>query len=294
MENKLITIVEKFISTLSMRLPDDVYSKLREARKQETIPKVIAIYDSMFGDLELASTLCRPVCQDTGAVQIFIKVGTRFPLLDVLEPCLRESVIRATRNTPLRPNAVEPFAEVNTGNNVGTGLPYFEYELVPESDSLELNVYMAGGGCSLPGKAEVLPPAYGYKGVADFVLKAVTEKGINACPPVIVGVGIGTCMATSAHLAKRASLRGLYSHNPSPVIAEFEDALESAINKTNVGAQGLGGNVTALKVNVEAMAHHPSALGVAVSFGCWAHRRGTLVIDKDLNFRSTTHGDFAL
>ncbi len=290
---KFIDTVKNFLSLLATRLPDDVMEKLTEAREKETRESVKSVYDCMFRDIALAKELKRPICQDTGAIQFFIKVGSRFPLIDVLEPCLRESVKIATAETPLRPNAVEPFKEINTGDNVGARLPYFEYEII-QGDSLTLDVYMAGGGCSLPGRAEVLPPAYGYDGVTDFVIKAVTEKGINACPPLVVGVGIGTCMATSAKLAKKASLRPLDTSNPDPTIAEFENALEKALNRTDVGAQGMGGNTTVLKVNVEAMAHHPSALGVAVAFGCWAHRRGTVVFDKDLNAYSPSHGGIEL
>lgn len=292
-QQKFTDLVKRFLGILATRLPDDVYAKLREARDKEENPGARAIYDSMFRDLEIARAESKPVCQDTGAVQFFAKVGFGFPLIGVLEPCLRMATALATAEIPLRPNAVEPFTELNTGNNVGTKLPYIEYELV-EGDSLTLDVYMAGGGCSLPGKAAVLPPAYGYDGVTDFVLEAVTEKGINACPPLVVGVGIGTCMATSAKLAKKASLRPLNEHNPDPTVAAFETALEEAINRTDVGAQGMGGTTTALKVSVEAMAHHPSALGVAVSFGCWAHRRGRIVFDKDLNAYSPSHGGITL
>ena len=117
----------------------------------------------------------------------------------------------------------------------------------------------------------------------------VTDRGVNACPPLAIGVGIGGCITTATHLSKKALLRKVGSHNPNPKVAEFENILSDAINKIGVGPQGLGGSESLLGLNVETICRHPATLAVSVSTGCWAHRRATLAIDKDGNCDMITH-----
>ena len=286
---KFITTIEKAINICAKRLPDDVVTRLEEMRAKEGNPSAQAFYDSYFTNLEKAITLDRPICQDTGVVNFYLKVGTRFPLIDSLEELLTEAVRRATVSVPLRHNAVETFIEKNTGTNLGTKVPYFEYELVPKSDKLEITVYLAGGGSSLPGRATVMVPSAGYGAVMEFVMDTMVNYGINACPPLVVGVGIGPCVASSARLAKKATLRILGSRNPIEEVAKVEDMLFSALNEVGIGPQGLGGNESVMAVQIENMARHPSSFGVAVAFGCWAHRRMNLTIDGSLNTICHTH-----
>lgn len=286
---KFITTIEKAINICAKRLPDDVVTRLEEMRAKEDNPSAQAFYDSYFTNLEKAITLDRPICQDTGVVNFYLKVGTRFPLIDSLEELLTEAVRRATVSVPLRHNAVETFIEKNTGTNLGTKVPYFEYELVPKSDKLEMTIYLAGGGSSLPGRATVMVPSAGYGAVMEFVMDTMVNYGINACPPLVVGVGIGPCVASSARLAKKATLRILGSRNPIEEVAKVEDMLFSALNEVGIGPQGLGGNESVMAVQIENMARHPSSFGVAVAFGCWAHRRMNLTIDGSLNTICHTH-----
>ena len=279
----------KFLNVVSKVLPDDVVAKLKELSEKETDPMPKAIYNSMFENMEKAVTLDRPLCQDTGVVQFFLRVGTKFPLIDELEGLLREVVEKGTAIIPLRHNAVETFVEKNTGTNVGKKVPYVDYEIVPYSDKLEMDIYLAGGGCSLPGRATVFMPSAGYEGIADFVAENMVNYGINACPPLVVGIGIGPCMATSAKLAKKASLRTVGSRNPEPLVAKMEVELENSLNNVGIGPQGLSGKTSVLCVNIENMARHPSSMGAAVAFGCWAHRRGTIVFNSDMSYEILTH-----
>ena len=279
----------KFLNVVSKVLPDDVVAKLKELSEKETDPMPKAIYNSMFENMEKAVTLDRPLCQDTGVVQFFLRVGTKFPLIDELEGLLREVVEKGTAIIPLRHNAVETFVEKNTGTNVGKKVPYVDYEIVPYSDKLEMDIYLAGGGCSLPGRATVFMPSAGYEGIADFVAETMVNYGINACPPLVVGIGIGPCMATSAKLAKKASLRTVGSRNPEPLVAKMEVELENSLNNVGIGPQGLSGKTSVLCVNIENMARHPSSMGAAVAFGCWAHRRGTIVFNSDMSYEILTH-----
>ena len=133
---------------------------------------------------------------------------------------------------------------------------------------------MAGGGCTLPGKAMVLMPGAGYEGVTKFVMDVMTSYGINACPPLLVGVGVATSVETAALLSKKALMRPLGSHNENE--------------------RGMGGKYSVMGVHIENTARHPSAIGVAVNVGCWSHRRGHIIFDKDLNYTIDTHSGVTL
>ena len=252
----------------------------------------IVIYDTMFKNQELAVKLDRPSCQDTGVLQFWVKCGTAFPYIDDLEVLLKEAVIQATVETPLRHNSVETFDEYNTGKNVGKGTPTVWWDIVPNSDQCEIYTYMAGGGCTLPGNATVLMPGEGYEGVTKFVLDRMTTYGLNACPPLLIGVGVGTSVETAALNSKKALMRPIGTHNENANAAKMEKLLEDGINAIGLGPQGMGGNYSVMGVNIENTARHPSAIGVAVNVGCWSHRRGHIVFDKDLNYTVDTHTGF--
>ncbi|MCB7088031.1 L(+)-tartrate dehydratase subunit alpha [Enterocloster bolteae] len=282
-------IMAKFVGYSGKVLPDDVTEKLKELRALETgeLPKTI--YDTMFRNQELAVLLDRPCCQDTGVLQYLVKCGTRFPLIDFVETLLKEATVRATFDAPLRHNSVETFDEYNTGKNVGTGTPTIFWEIVPECDTCEIYSYMAGGGCSLPGKAMVLMPGQGYEGVTKFVLDVMTSYGLNACPPLLVGVGVATSVETAALLSKKALFRPLGTRNPNERAAKLEKLLEDGINEIGLGPQGVSGRMSVMGVHIENTARHPSTIGVAVNVGCWSHRKGHIIFDKDLKYTIISH-----
>ena len=291
---KMTGQMAKFVGYIGKKLHDDVIAKLSELRGQETSPLASTLYDTMFKNQELAVKLDRPSCQDTGVLQFWVKCGTGFPLIDDLEALLKEAVVEATFATPLRHNSVETFDEVNTRRNVGKGTPTVFWDIVPHSDQCEIYAYMAGGGCTLPGKAMVLMPGAGYEGVTQFVLDQMTSYGLNACPPLLVGVGVATSVETAALLSKKALMRPLGSHNDNARAAEMERLLEDGINAIGLGPQGMSGKLSVMGVHIENTARHPSAIGVAVNVGCWSHRRGHVIFDKDLNATVTTHSGVQL
>ena len=288
----LTDMVADFVAHIGKKLPDDVVKKLEELGSQETaaLPKVL--YETMTKNQGLAVELNRPSCQETGVLQFWVKCGTKFPLIDNLEALLKDAVVQATFATPLRHNSVETFDEYNTGKNVGKGTPTVWWDIVPNSDQCEIYTYMAGGGCTLPGNATVLMPGEGYEGVTKFVLDRMTTYGLNACPPLLVGVGVGTSVETAALNSKKALMRPVGSHNDNANAAKMEKLLEDGINAIGLGPQGMGGHYSVMGVNIENTARHPSAIGVAVNVGCWSHRRGHIVFDKDLNFTVDTHTGF--
>lgn len=147
-----------------------------------------------------------------------------------------------------------------------------------------INAYMAGGGCSLPGTAKVLMPVEGYEGIVQYIFDTMVERGINACPPVLVGVGIAGSVEVAARLSKKALMRPVGSHNPNPRGAEMERLLEEGLNKLNVGPGGLTGVKSVMGVNIEDAAPHPSCLAVGISMGCWAHRRAAIKLYADMSY----------
>ncbi len=137
-------------------------------------------------------------------------------------------------------------------------------------------------------------PSEGYEGVVKFVFENISTLAVNACPPVLVGVGIATSVETAAVLSRKAILRPIGSRHPNPKAAELEVRLEEGLNRLGIGPQGLTGNSSVMGVHIESAARHPSTIGVAVSTGCWAHRRGTLRVHADLTFENLSHTRSAL
>ena len=260
----MTNVMAKFVGYTGKVLPDDVTAKLEDLHKKETSKLADVIFTTMIENQRLAKELDRPSCQDTGVIQFLV-------------------------DSPLRHNSVETFDEYNTGKNVGKGTPTVFWEIVPNSDQCSIYTYMAGGGCSLPGKAMVLMPGAGYEGVTRFVLDVMTSYGLNACPPLLVGVGVATSVETAALLSKKALMRPIGSHNENERAASLEKMLEDGINKIGLGPQGMSGNTSVMGVNIENTARHPSTIGVAVNVGCWSHRKGHIVFDKDLNYTIMSH-----
>ncbi|MDD3879213.1 MAG: L(+)-tartrate dehydratase subunit alpha [Syntrophomonas sp.] len=286
---RFIDIMARFTVYTGIYLPDDIHAKLKELREKEDSALATIVYDAMFEDMKLAGESHRPLCQDTGVIQYFVQVGTGFPLLDEIEDCLREAVKRATILGPLRHNAVEVFDEKNTGNNVGKRIPWIDWEIIPDSDEAKIYVYMAGGGCSLPGIARVLMPLEGYEGVVKLVFDQITSYGINACPPLLVGIGIAGSVEVAAKLSKKALLRPIGSQNSNPRGAELEARIEAGLNAIKIGPGGLMGENSVLGVHIEEAARHPATIAVGLSTGCWAHRRAVIKFKADMEYETISH-----
>ncbi|MDU0968038.1 MAG: L(+)-tartrate dehydratase subunit alpha [Actinomycetaceae bacterium] len=286
---KLVDALDKFTVIVSRRLPDDVRARLKELAENEKQPMAQMIYQTMERNQALAEELKRPSCQDTGLVQVFIRCGTDFPYMRDLPDAIREGVQRATWDAPLRLNTVETFDEYNTGLNTGTKSPWTYWQTIPDWDGVEMDVYLAGGGCSLPGQGKTLMPGEGYEAAMEFVLDVMTSYGLNACPPLLVGVGFGSSIDSAAYQSKLALMRPVGTHSANPLVAELEDNLKAAIDQIGLGPQGLGGSASTMGVAIENSARHPSVLSVCVNTGCWSHRRGTIRFDADLNYTLLTH-----
>ena len=286
---QLTQFISQFISLVAKNLPTDIEAALEQLKDDEEKPLAKELYECIFQNLKMAKDLQRPICQDTGIVQFFIKAGTKFPYLDEIEDILKNAVLDATQRTPLRHNAVKTFSEHNTGTNCGKGVPWIEWEIIPKSSELHFDVYFAGGGCSLPGRSKVFMPADGYEGIVKYVLDTVVDWGVNACPPLIVGVGIGSCSPTAAILSKKALLRPVGTINSNSQAAELESLLKEGLNNIGIGPLGLTGKKSVMDVHVEFADHHPATLAAGISVGCWATRRGSVTINADFSYKIHSH-----
>jgi L(+)-tartrate dehydratase alpha subunit len=283
-KEKFISLIEKLFALAAVRLSDDVTARLNEMREGEDSPLQKAIYDSYMENLKLAVELNRPCCQDTGMIQFYIKAGTSFPYLDITEAVLTEAVRRATKSVPLRPNAVNFFDEKNTGDNVAERCPWINWEVVPNSKELEIILYLSGAGCSLPGQAKVFKPSDGIEAIIPFVTDAVSGPGINACPPLLVGIGLGHNIENAALLSKKALLRPFGTRHAHQKGAELEKRITDGLNSLGMGAQGLRGNQAVTGVHVESSARHTATIACAVNFSCYILRRARIRIKDNLSY----------
>ena len=283
-KERFIGIIEKFITQTAIRLSDDVVSRLEEMRESEDTPLQKAIYDSYFENLKMASEQRKPCCQDTGMLQFYIKAGSAFPYLDITAEVITESVKRATKSVPLRPNAVNYFDEKNTDDNTGERCPWIDWEIISGSSDMEITLYFSGAGCSLPGQAKVFKPSDGIEAILPFIYDIVCGLGVNACPPLLVGIGLGHNIENASSLSKKALLRQLGSHHHHPQGAELEKRIMDSLNKSGMGAQGLRGNNCVMGVHIESSARHTATRACAVNVTCYMLRRKTIRLNGDLSY----------
>ncbi|MDR1837882.1 MAG: L(+)-tartrate dehydratase subunit alpha [Treponema sp.] len=286
---QFITIIEKFIGLAAVRLSDDVMARLEEMRAGEDTPLQKAIYDSYFENLKKAVELKNPCCQDTGLLQFYIKTGTAFHHMDITSSVLTEAVRRATESVPLRPNTVNYFDEKKPCDNTGERSPWIDWEIVPGSTEMEITLYFSGAGCSLPGQAKVFKPSDGLEAVISFVFDSVFGSGINACPPLLVGIGLGHNIENAAALSKKAILRPLGTKHPQPEGAELEKHITDGLNSLGMGAQGLRGNQAVMGVHIESSARHTATIACAVNVSCYTLRRGIIRLKNDLSYELPTY-----
>ena len=239
-------------------------------------------------NIRLADEKDTMVCQDTGLPIYKVLIGNELVKrgLDMAEVKKRLKIAaeRATAEYPLRSNSVHPLSRKNTQTNTGQGLPIVKIDFVEYSDKIELWMAPKGSGSENMSFLRMLKPADGIKAVRRFVIECVFESGANPCPPVIVGIGIGGTSDAAALMAKEAScFRLVGSENPDPQVAALEKELLDLINQTGIGPQGLGGQSTAMAVNIEWAHTHISQLPVAVNMQCWRGERACAIIDGDGN-----------
>ena len=257
-------------------LSDDMKKALSAAEESEESEIGKKILGDLKLNLDIAGKDKIPICQDTGMAVIFMEIGQDVHFVGgSLGDAVNEGVSEGYTEGYLRKSVVaDPLTRVNTGDNTPAIL---HTEIVP-GDKVCITVAPKGFGSENMSKIFMLKPADGEEGVKNAILSAVKDAGPNACPPIVVGVGIGGTFEKSAILAKRALTREVGSHSDKEHIRRMEEELLQRINELGIGPGGLGGNVTAFAVNIETFATHIAGLPVAVNICCHVNRHVKRVI----------------
>lgn len=268
--------VEKLFKDLNYNIGNDISEALCNAKKNEESPVGKAVIAQLLENNKIAAEEKIPICQDTGMAVLFVEYGERVVIDGNFKEAVEEGVRRAYVGGYLRKSVVtDPvFDRVNTKDNT----PAIIYTDIVEGDKIKILAGCKGFGSENMSQIKMLTPSAGIEGVKQFILDAVKYAGPNPCPPIVVGVGIGGTFEKAAQLAKKATLRPINTKNEDPRYAKLEDELIEEINKMGFGPAGLGGNTTAIGVNVETYPTHIAGMPVAVNICCHAARHKEAVI----------------
>ena len=287
-EKLLEAVALKLLQLAITELPQDVKEALKRAYREEENEVGKTQLKTILDNVELAEKKCAPMCQDTGVIIFYVRAGSQVEGLDKIKDALRNATVKATLEVPLRPNAVNPFTQKNTGNNTGRFIPYIHWEVVP-GDTLEITVMPRGGGSENVSALSMLNPNQAIKVLKKFVVDTVIKAGAKPCPPTILGVAVGGGAEIAMKLAKATLLKSLNQPNSNPELAKLEQELLEAANSTGIGPMGLGGKVTVLDVKIEYAHRHPASYPVAVVVQCWAARRASARIYSDGQVEYLSH-----
>jgi fumarate hydratase subunit alpha len=264
------------VRAAAVALRTDVRVAMREAVARERSERGRAVLQQLLQNTDVAELDGVPLCQDTGTAWVWVELGAEECLGAPLQPAVDEAVRRAYADGGLRMSLVRDalLDRTNTGDNT----PAFLDLTLREGHGATVHVMLKGGGSDNASAVAMLPPSAGADGVKEFVLAVVEEKATGACPPLVIGVGVGGTFDTVAKLAKKALLRPLGEEPLQRGIALFERELLDAVNATGIGPAGLGGDTTALGVTVLTAPCHIAALPVAVNLGCSAVRSAVVEV----------------
>ncbi|MBE7001192.1 MAG: fumarate hydratase [Ruminococcaceae bacterium] len=267
--------IKRLCIEANCQLPSDIQNRIVNSCENEPWSQAKEILERIIENYEIAGKEQQPICQDTGAACVFLKIGQDVHIVGNLEDAVNEGVRQGYGEGYLRKSIVrDPLDRVNTGDNTPAMI---YYELVP-GDKVEITVAPKGFGSENMSQIKMLRPSDGLQGVKDFVLKVVEDAGPNPCPPIVIGVGIGGTFDKAAYLAKKALMRSTDVPNSNPFYADLEKTLLEEINALGIGPQGFGGKTTALAVNIETLPTHIAGLPVAVNVNCHVTRHKTEVL----------------
>lgn len=270
----IVNGVEKMCYDACHVLADDMKNALDKAVNDEESPVGKQILGQLQENLVIAGEKQIPICQDTGMAVFFVKLGQDVHIEGgLLEDAINEGVRRGYTNGYLRKSVVNcPIKRVNTKDNTPAVI---HYQIVP-GDKLTITIAPKGFGSENMSRVFMLKPADGVEGIKNAVVTAVKDAGPNACPPMVVGVGIGGTFEKCALMAKEALTRPVDKHSDIPYIKDLEEEILKEINNSGIGPGGLGGRVTAFAVNINTYPTHIAGLPVAVNICCHVNRHATI------------------
>ncbi len=280
---KIVETVESLCISAGYELPEDVLAALEEAARKESNPGAVKILEQLIENARIAADEKIPLCQDTGLAVVFVehgsKVAVNSPTDDIqatLFDAINAGVAAGFQKGHLRKSVVAD--PLNKRKNTGSNTPAIIHHVIVPGDKLKLTVMTKGGGCENKSRFKMFRPTAEKGQIIDWIVDVVSSAGADACPPFVVGVGIGGDFELSCLLSKKALCRNLDEKNGDEFYAELEVDLLSRINALGLGPQGLGGDTTALAVLIETAACHIASLPVAVNIECHSHRHKTAII----------------
>lgn len=275
--NQVTEAIKNLCIEANLFLPKDVEETLRFYKETEPYPPAKKNLDILLKNAKLAREKRKPICQDTGMACVYIYLGQEVHIVGgLLSDAIHEGVRQGYQEGYLRKSIVEDplFNRVNTKDNTPAVI---HYDIV-EGDQVEIIVAPKGFGSENMCQIKMLKPSDGLQGVKDFVMKVVEDAGPNACPPMVIGVGIGGNFETVAHLSKKAMMKDVQVSHPLKDYADLEKDLLEAINETGIGPAGFGGKTTALALHIETAPTHIAGMPVAVSICCHVARHKGVIL----------------
>ena len=270
--NLLEQKIAEAIEYIACNMESSCRAALEKAREGEENPTARFALDVMCDNADIAAKNGFPVCQDTGMAVVFLYVGRELKLDGDIYTAVNDGVRRGYKM--LRKSVLDPVTRVNTGDNT----PAIIHTQIVEGEKIRVEIMLKGFGSENMSKVYMLNPAQGLEEAKRLIIDSVAQAGSNPCPPVIVGVGLGGTLEKACELSKHALFRKLGSSNPDLELDILEKYLLGEINKLGVGAQGFGGNTTALGVFIEKYPTHISSLPVAVNMLCHCSRAASFEI----------------
>ena len=267
--SEITNIVKDMCIEANIYLGNDVKNAIRTYEKEEESILGKNILNILMKNCEIAEEKQIPICQDTGMAVFFVSIGQDVHIEGMnITDAINEGVRQGYLEGYLRKSVVYPIDRINTKDNTPA---IIHYDIV-EGDSITIEFAPKGFGSENMSKLKMLKPSDGVNGIKQFIIETVKEAGPNPCPPIVVGVGIGGTVEKCAQIAKKSLLRELGNHNEDETIKQLEIDILKDINNLGIGPQGLGGNTTALAVNIEAFPTHIAGLPVVVNINCHASR----------------------
>ena len=263
--------IKKMCIEAATILPQDVEKALSQKHDEEDSALAKKTLQVLMDNAKLAQEKQMPICQDTGMAFVYVTMGQEVHITGgSLNEAIQEGVRQGYTEGYLRKSVVKDplFERTNTKDNT----PAIIYYGIVEGDTFHITLAPKGFGSENMSQIKMLKPSDGLQGIKDFVMKVVNDAGPNACPPMVVGVGIGGSFDKVAMLAKKAMIREIGSHHPDQRYASLEDELLQMINETGIGPAGYVGKTTALSLNIETFPTHIAGMPVAVSICCHVSR----------------------
>lgn len=270
--SQIRTTVSRLCRRANYRIGRDMLIALKKARLRERSRIGKGILAQIIKNHGIAGREGLPICQDCGSAVVFLDIGAGVRIRGDLYRAVNRGVSHGYRRGYLRKSIIsDPLKGFNTGDNT----PAVIHTCFSAGRAMRISVMPKGAGSENASGIRMLKPNDGFAGIRDFVVGQVLNSGANACPPLVVGIGIGGTFEQVALLSKRALLRRIGQRHPDPHYARLERSLLRAINRTGIGPMGLGGSVTALEVFIETYPRHLASLPVAVNICCHANRHAS-------------------